>query len=259
MPLSMRACTALSMLCVATQTATVHADTFFGLYVGAHAWNGGASGDFESTGESNIDLEDTLDVSDETLFDFYAAVEHPLPLIPNIRVAQSDMLIEQSTNIGADITFQNTDFTLGETLDYELDLTHTDATLYYEVLDNWITLDLGLTARRFTGEIIFESLSTRAEADISKTLTMLYGVGQVELPFTGFHVRAELNAEAFERHDHTEANLSVGYESALGLGWSLGYRIFSFKLEELSQDNVALNLDSDFQLSGVYFGINYHL
>ena len=64
-----------------TASTSAIADTVLGLYLGAEGWNMSADGGFAN----NSDLQQ-FNFDDETQGSFYVALEHPVPLIPNIKV-----------------------------------------------------------------------------------------------------------------------------------------------------------------------------
>lgn len=80
----------------------------------------------------------------------------------------------------------------------EADLSHTDLTLYYQVLEGGIDLDLGMTARKFdggitsTGRTIFGSLTAKQSLDT--TIPLLFGMVQFNVPNTGLYVAADGSA-----------------------------------------------------------------
>lgn len=93
----------------------------------------------------------------------WVAFEHPLPFLPNVRLAYLDAL---STGISSEpivlevftvtgtlngVEGVTTTFLDESRLQTTMDLTSFDGTLYWEVLDNWVNLDLGLTIRKLDG------------------------------------------------------------------------------------------------------------
>ena len=63
---------------------TAAADTLLGVYAGAQGWDMAAEGNY---GFQNEELNYRFE--DETQNRFYIALEHPIPVIPNIKIAQS--------------------------------------------------------------------------------------------------------------------------------------------------------------------------
>jgi len=112
-------------------------------------------------------------------------------------------------------------------------LDQTDAVLYYEILDNWVTLDLGLDFKFIDGSAEVSGHGQRTKESFSATIPMLYANAQFELPFTNF-------------------TATVGYESDIGLGALLGLRQQSVVLKD------AGDVDLDFTVSGPFAAVYYH-
>ena len=121
---------------------------FIGFRVGASAWNQNYEGTVQS-GPDTLDIQNQLGLDDETNNSFYISFEHPVPLIPNIKLARTEMDIKEDNIITENFIFDGIPFRAGNLVTTDSDLTHTDLTLYYELLDNWVSLDLGITLRQF--------------------------------------------------------------------------------------------------------------
>lgn len=226
-----------------------HADTIFGIYAGAGTWQSEYSGDIGKPATSAKDLG----MEDRNNHFYYIAVEHPVPLIPNIKVQQNNItskqssMIENSVNIG-DITYPS-----GTNLATDFDLSYTDAALYYELLDNWLTLDLGVTLRKYSGYLQAESASVSDKTDIDIAVPLAYGHVQFDLPLTGFFAGFEGNYISYDGSDLTDYSAKIGYsfDSALDLGVEVGYRALSVNIDD---DNVQTNLE----IEGPYAAAIFH-
>lgn len=252
----------LPLMCILSLSpGYVAADTLFGIYAGVGGWFSEYDGDFSSDESIDIDLIDDLSFDRDDANSIYVAIEHPVPLVPNLRLQRTEISIEESSELATQIDFDGTNFSSSENVTAELDLTHTDVTLYYEVLDNWVSLDLGFTVRAFDGEVLIEGetidiatgepIFAREEIDVP--LPMLYGKAKFELPFTGFAVEAEGNILEVSGNGITDATIKLAYESKLGLGAELGYRVFQLTLDD--EDD----LNADITIDGVYVGVSLHI
>ena len=133
----------LLVLAITLSPITAVAD-IVGLYIGGGSWQASPEGNI---GRSDIDLESTLNLDEENNQFVFIALEHPIPLLPNIRLQQTEMDWAGSALVTAGTDLNGNPFVSDEEVDVSLDLTHTDATFYYEILDNVVDLDLGITAR----------------------------------------------------------------------------------------------------------------
>lgn len=230
-----------------------HADTLFGVYAGANAWESSISGDFNSVGEAAIDTEDTLNLDDDTPTTVYVAVEHFIPLIPNVRLAFTDMSYSGDATVGAEgITFDGETFAAGSAVSSELDFSHNDVTLYYELLDNVVSLDAGVNIRVFDGEVSLASAGQDTSVALDEAVPMLYAAARADLPLTGLYVAAEGSFLSLGGNDMQDLTAKVGYTIAGGFGVEGGYRILRLKLEDIN------DLDSDVEADGAYAAATFH-
>ncbi len=244
----------VGLLCA---TATVQADTIFGLYAGAHAWQSAFSGDINSNGDADIDIENDLGFDNEANTVIYVAVEHPVPMLPNIKIQQTAIEISGINTLSASglgFSFDDIPFDPGANIDSDVDFSHTDITLYYELLDNWVSLDLGLTARIFDGSIEINNTVTADNASINldAKLPMIYTKAQFDLPLTGLGISVDGNFVGFGGNSLLDLNASINYEFAFGLGVAVGYRNFTLELDDVD------DLDSELTIDGAYAGLTYH-
>src|SRR5690606_33546216 len=72
-------------------------------------------------------------------------------------------------------------------VDVDLDLTHTDLILYYELLDNIVSLDVGLNVKFFDGQLNIHERggNNSSRTDIDDILPLLYVAPSASLPLTG--------------------------------------------------------------------------
>jgi outer membrane protein len=239
----------LPLFFLAALAPIAQADTVFGIYAGAGQWQGDYEGDI---GNPSIGLNELgLRESDNNFY--FVALEHGVPIIPNIKIQQTNIESRQSAVISQTFTLDEITFVVDSEVASEFDLTHTDAVLYYEVLDNWLNLDLGLTLRKFDGFATARSGTARETVNLDETIPMIYGRAQFNLPLSGFAVGGALNAINYSDNKITDYNayLSYTFNSALDIGAELGYRSLELRADE---DNVKV----DATIAGPYASILLH-
>jgi outer membrane protein len=229
--------------------STVHADTVLGVYAGAGSWNASATG---NAGEPSITLKE-LGVKEHANTYFYLALEHPVPVLPNIRLQQTNISSKQTAIIDQDFTIDGTTFSLAENVTSDFDLSHTDATLYYEILDNWVNFDLGVTARKFSGYVAAETTTEAKKVNLDQTLPMLYLKLQFDLPFSGLSVGIDGNYVSYQDSKLTDytAKISYLFDSVLDIGVEAGYRKMSLTVDES-------DLQASIDLKGPYAALIAH-
>lgn len=237
------------------------ADTILGLYAGAGIWNASIDGTV-GTGEDPITADELGINSSQNTF-FYAALEHPIPVIPNIRIAHTGLVLDGQAIVSREFSIDENTFQADADTATELDLTHTDFTLYYELLDNWVTMDVGLTARQLDGYARVEGTVTgdsgdeevTETVDLNVVIPMLYARAQFDLPFTGFHAGGAVNYIGYEENTFSDIDVYLGYTTAalgLDMGVDLGYRKMSVEVDD-DED-----LTTDVAVDGIYGALTLH-
>ncbi len=232
--------------------STAYADTVLGVYAGAGQWQADFSGDL---GANHIDT-DELGIKDEDNNFYYVALEHPIPLIPNIKLQRTDINTKDTGTLSADFVVNGNTYTSGTSVTTDLDLTHTDAVLYYEILDNWVNLDVGMTLRNFDGRVKATDGTSTETINLEGTLPMLYGKAQFDLPFTGWSIAGDAHITKWKDDQLTDFSAKLVYTSdilpLLDLGFELGYRQMKLELEDLD------DLETDLTLDGPYIAATLH-
>ena len=234
-------------------SAPLRAD-FVGVQLGTSSWTPDYSGSFALDGSSSgtvIDFEDDLGFDDESHSALWIKIEHPVPVLPNIRIVSSDLDASASNTLTRDIVYGDETFSANADVDTRFDMSNTELTLYYELLDNWINLDAGLSVRQYDGVSRISTSTTRAEEDLDFVVPLLYLDARIDLPFTGFFVDSTLNSISVDDSSITETMVGVGYESDFGLGGRLGYRSLELEFDED-------DLDVDLEFEGTYLNLFYH-
>ena len=240
------------LCCLALISTPVYADTVFGVYAGAGTWKQELSGNVTSN-ISRVDIEDDLALDDDDNTVLYVAVEHGLPFLPNVRAQHFAIDVDGSNVLSRTVEFNGQTFTLSDQVNTAVDLTQTDGVLYYEVLDNVVSLDLGLAVSIMEGSIDIASATENARAEFDEAVPMVYAKARADLPFTGFWVAAEAQGISYEDNTVTEFVAQVGYESDLGLGVEAGWRSVQIELDAFDDVDTA-----EIDISGPYAALNFH-
>jgi len=230
-----------------------HAD-FVGFSIGASYWSPDLSGEFNSAGEASIDLSDDLDVDDPSQSSAVLSLEHPVPFLPNIRYQDIDLDSDGRNTLSGNITFEGETYSAGESVRTTFDLSHSDIVLYYEVLDNWVNLDIGLDLKRFDGKVsmVGSTNTTTSSINIDETLPLLYLSARFDLPFSGFYIGADISSFSIDDSSAEDATIKLGYESGSGLGIEGGLKTFSIELDD------ADDLDTDIEYDGAFINGYFH-
>ncbi|WP_100639735.1 TIGR04219 family outer membrane beta-barrel protein [Marinobacter salexigens] len=217
-----------------------------GLGASVGYWDTDVSGKV-ATGSDSVDVNDELRLKDDGKANASIYLEHPVPLLPNVRLAYT--LIQQSGN--GTLTSDYGNVSVGNVRS-ELDLEQLDLTLYYEILDNWVNLDLGLTVRDFSGELLVtQSGSTPEQTKADAVLPLGYIAARFDLPLTGVAVGAEGNFIAYDGDSIRDFNVYGQFSISL-LQLRAGYRQIAVDYEDGS-DLFDVKIDGPFISAGVTF------
>jgi outer membrane protein len=247
---------ALAVLVTGLLSTSTMADTIAGLYIGGSIWSNEATGTFgEQSNLVDFNLQDKEQGS------FYIALEHPLPLIPNILIASTTLDTDGSTTLTQSFEFDDTIFEATAPVDTTFDISYVDYTLYYEIFDNGLfSFDIGLTGRDFDGDVTvssaIEGSSVEATLAVTQIVPMLYVSTVVALPGTGLDLFANGNLLSIDDHTIYDYQVGVSYELidnlAIDVNLTAGYRAVKLELEDID------NLYTDIEFKGVFAGVVVH-
>lgn len=236
----------LLSLC-ATFALSASADTV-GFEVGAAYWGAKTSGDFSYKGDT-IDLEKDLGYGDKNTNFIWASFEHPVPIIPNLKIQHTSFDESQSTNTNK--VFDGK--TYSGVVNSNIKLNQTDFILYYELLDNWVNLDFGINAKYLNASFSMDSATQSASTkDLNYVVPMLYAKVKFELPLSGLSVESDISYISYDSSAFYDIKGGVSYETTFGLGATAGYRAEKLKIDDISDFN------SDIGIKGFYAGLFYH-
>jgi len=226
------------------------ADTIGGeLNIGYYEHN--PSGTIEYQGDS-IDLKDDFKWKKES--DVFAKlyIEHPIPILPNIKLGYSSFGHSGSGILTKNITFANQTYRATGKIDSTFDLNMYDLTLYYEVVDVGLDLDLGLNVRYLDGSVSAIGVGgiplkpIEESTSFSVPVPMVYAKARVPIPTTNIALQAEGNYISYSGNQFYDFEVGIRYTLNLGLGLEGGYKSMKLKLDDIDD----LSLDSTF--SGAY-------
>ena len=233
--------------------SSVRAD-FIGFKIGVNYWEPDLSGSVtgDTVGDTRIDLVGDLGLDSPSPSNLVLTLEHPIPLLPNIRFQSIELDSTGSNAISPldPLIFNGVSYS--GTVTSTFDLSHNDIVLYYEILDNWINLDIGLDIKIFDGEMILTDAAFTETVPIDETIPLLYLSARFDLPFSGFYIGAEIMGASTSDNSLEDTSIMLGYESDSGLGFEGGYKKFSLEINDVTDINTDLEYD------GIYLNGYYH-
>jgi len=233
-------------LAIMTLATSFSLADFIGGELNVGYYNHAPSGTVQYQG-TPIDIENDLKWKDEGDMFIKAYFEHPLPIIPNIKLGYSEFGHSGAGTLTQSFNFGGTTYAANSNVKSAFDLKMYDITLYYELLDNWVNVDVGVNIKYVDGSISIKDNTTLSEStDFQVPIPMLYAKARFDVPTTDLSFQAEGNYVTYDGHTLYDAEVGVRYTLALGLGLEAGYKTMKLKLDNIDD----LSMDSDF--SGAY-------
>jgi outer membrane protein len=241
------------MMIPAALSAQVQADTLLGFTAGVEFWAMDSSGAISDVSESEMR---SFDLGSERTGVLSLAFEHPIPLVPNIKVRTNDLSAEGDEVLSEDFHYAGITYLVGREVNIEFDIQSTDFILYYEVFDNdLVSFDFGLNLKYLDGDVRVEDTGTSiASQDHFKGyVPMFFGAAQIGIPATPLWVYGDINILGVSDHTLQDVQVGLAYSLIDNLAVDLrlkgGYRSFSLELDDL--DGIYTNWDFD----GFYVGL----
>jgi len=220
-------------------SSVVSADAL-GLYVGGGMWNHDPDGTFGTMGDGSIDTKSDLGYSADSDIYLFAAVEHFIPMVPNLRVESSSLeQVGSATSlIFNGVTVSGDSLTALDTI---------DTIAYWRVLDNWVNFDFGLNVRKVDADFNIDAESI----SVSETIPMLYLAAQFDLPFTDISVGADINHISYSGIKYQDVRLRALYEVGV-IGFEAGIKTTSIEFDDVD------NVNADLEFTGLMVGAFMH-
>jgi len=232
--------------CILLAIGTAEAE-FIGLNIGANPATSAQSGAF-SNNSSSFDLVDDLDADSSAQSSMVLILEHPIAVLPNVRYQGYNLNSSDNSGLNSDIGLNGGMLEAAGNGNSAFDLDHEDIVLYYQLLNNWIDLDMGVDLKRFDGQI--SQTGHEGSVTVDETIPLLYLSARIDLPVSGMYVGASINANVVDlgisESTAQDSTFLLGYQSGTGLGIEGGIKYFSLEL------NDADNLDNDFEYDGLF-------
>lgn len=170
-------------------------------------------------------------------------VEHPVPLIPNFRFYLDSF--DYSTNF-ENANVDSIDFSSKEQV----------GTLYYEILDNYVSVDVGLSIRKINTELSFAGGPLSKSDDFSVVLPTVYASAEFAIPTTSFTLGAEYEGLSFDDNDYRLMRAYVAYELvdlvAVDLSLKVGVMSRDVELGDLG------GVDFNYETNAVFSSLQIH-
>jgi outer membrane protein len=228
--------------CYWLMIGTAEAD-FIGLNI-----DGYSAQPFQSYNSSSIDLVDDLDVDNPAQTSMVLILEHPITVLPNIRYQSYNMGSSNNRSTNPDFSFNQGSPGFGSDSNASYDLASNDLVLYYQLLSNWMDLDMGVDLKRLDGQV--SQAGPGNSIDVDETIPLLHLSARVDLPINGLYLGADINSNivnlGISESGAQDSTIMLGFENGTGLGIAGGIKSFSLELNNPDDANTDIGYDGLF-------------
>lgn len=219
--------------------------------VGVQYWQTASTGEVGEATDATI----PWNTDPEGQYRVYLSIEHPLFLLPNLKVGYSSYDVEQATTLDKTYRLAGQLYSIGSSLDLIGENQLTDVITYYEILDRDIlSFDLGVNFRSQSSTYGVSDLmaNTESSASISEIAPMFYAKLSSGLPLIGISSYIEYQA-GDNNHDY---EVALGYRFVDNLAVNLTVLI-GYKEQRLSyQFNDGIYANSEWR--SAFVGLEAH-
>ena len=234
------------LLCLLVLSTPLAANAdFLSISAGGGGWNAAPSGSIKKTNDpAPVDLNNNLFWDTETQGYAFITLEHFVPILPNAR-----LMLTQIDQSGSGITsFDFDGQTFSGNVSNKFSIDTLDLLLYYEVLDNVVSLDLGLNIRNLKIDYTINNGSSTTDS-VDETVPMLY-VLVGGSPWPDLIISGELSYIAYSGSSISDFTAKVAYTTNFFVGFEAGYRQQKYEFDDVSSTDAKLDFDGVF--AGAY-------
>lgn len=211
-----------ALLALILMASSGSAATILGFGVEADYFAPAATGDFQYNTANTAFNGNT-----ESGYQIGAYLEHPIPVLPNLRLDYT-----------SDITFSGAG--------NDVSMKQIDITPYYEILDNIVDIDIGMTVKTLNGKT-----KGAVEESFNAVIPMGYLAASAMVPGAGLSVAGSVKYINISGDSMTDARIKAVIDIVAGVQAQVGYRYESLKLDD------RFDLTTNTTVKGPFIGLGY--
>jgi len=211
---------------------------------------------------TEADIDNDLKIGTENSFFIRAKLEHPVPLLPNIKLMYERMRFSGDGRVQRSFTFGNVTVNVNERVQTKLDLDHYDIVLFYnlpfinmlQVIDGEVGLNIRVID--FYGKVRDVDQNQEDSTSFLVPIPMLHGSLEIK-PVDLFSFLIEANGIAYQGHHYYDvsgelrikpvktpvANLFIGF----------GYKYEKLKIDDIDDTSADIKIKQPYAQLGLLF------
>jgi outer membrane protein len=224
---------------------TATADTL-SISAGGGLWNESPSGTFNKISDpAAVNVESDLFWDAESQGYAFITFEHFVPLIPNVKIMSTK--IDHSGSGNANFVYDGNTYT--GNISNDMSISELDLYLYYELLDNVVSFDLGLNIRNLKADYMITDGTTTDTNSINETIPMVYALVGGS-PWPDLILSGEISYMSLQGNKMSDFTAKIAYTTSFFVGFEAGYRNQQITLDDVSGTNADLSFKGAF--AGAY-------
>lgn len=234
----------LATCCVVAAVPGLAAADTLSFAIGGGVWNETPEGYIIKPSNAvtpTVDVKNNLFWDEESQGYIFATLEHPVPILPNVRLMYTSL--DHAGSGTTSFTFEGTTYSGNVANEFTID--QTDLLLYWEVLDNVVSLDLGLNFRLLDISFKINDGTNTTNNSVSAPVPMVYGLIGGS-PWPGLILSAEANYMTLSGSTISDFTAKIAYTTNFFVGFEAGYRTQTIELDDVDDTNANLDFKGPF-------------
>lgn len=201
---------------------------------------------------SRIDIENAHSMDDDFSGSYSFTLEHLKSALPNTKIQKSNLYSRSTSASNTEINFGGTTFSAYNQLNNQIDLSHKAYIMYYEILNDDLSVDIGLNLMKFKGNIYLQSKDLSGKVKLTEYVPTIFGKATYKVPQTTMTLGIEGSALSISANKISEYKFYLGWQSDSALGTEIGYHYLDADWNEVEHSI------GDISYKGLYANITFH-
>ncbi|MDQ7056028.1 MAG: TIGR04219 family outer membrane beta-barrel protein [Persephonella sp.] len=208
------------------------------------------------------DIKDDLNIGDKNSYFIRVKLEHPVPLLPNIKLQYTKMRFTGDGTVTKSYTFGNITVNVNDRVQTKLDLDHYDAVLFYNLpfinIFQIIDAEIGLNIRvvDFYAKVRDVTGNIEDSTSFLAPIPMLYG--SLEIKPAGFlSLLVEANGIAYQGSHYYDITGEVRIKPIRNILADFyiggGYRYEKLKIDDVDNTSADVKIKQPYISAGILF------